>query len=216
VPSPSRKTKARINEMRRLYAKGSSNREIGEVIGVSHATIKTWLAEDGLEGNGGHGARAKRKRVSKDTAEAAFAEAAAAGEEIARRVGLVTGEEAAHDAASAHEHQRERLQQVSRLADLLAQGVAAGEANPATLAAVMKLEQDAAERVVVLAPRTPQDPARDPHNIKAVDETRQKLARLVERHEQEFRCAHCGQSPYPKPIATNGHAAPAPTAEVHP
>jgi hypothetical protein len=129
----------------------------------------------------------------------------------------VTGEEAAHDAASAYEHQRERLQQVSRLADLLAQGVAAGEANPATLAAVMKLEQDAAERVVVLAPRTPQDPARDPHNIRAVDEVHKKLASLVEHAEREFKCAHCGQSPYAKPPILTGQVVAHPNgAEVHP
>ena len=48
------------------------------------------------------------------------------------------------------------------------------------------------------------DPSNDPHSLQAAAEVRERLERLVEAAETQFRCCNCGQSPYAKQSA-NGH-----------
>jgi hypothetical protein len=180
--------------MLRLHAEGASNREIAEAIGICHGSVGAWLDDAGLEGRGGYGSRAKRKRSTAPRQATVIADAAAA----AAAIGNITRSAPPQDRGQAYEHMQGRLHQISKLADTLARGVPGGESPAATLAAVVRLERDLAEGLADLIPPEQIDPANDPANLEAAAEVRAKLQRLVEVAEDQFRCASCGNSPYPQ------------------
>jgi hypothetical protein len=175
--------------MLKLHRAGASNREIAEALGVTHATIKAWLGDAGLEANGGHGPRLTRRRLRSRGTKAVSPEAA----ETKARLIMVANGTPPRDRSTAYEHKMARVAQISALADTVAHGVATGQSTPATLAAVMKLEQVSLRDLAALAPPPPPDPESD---IKAAEIVRRKFALLVDAAEREARCKHCGRNPF--------------------
>lgn len=189
--TPSRKTPQRIQRVRELHRQGGSTREIAEDVGVSHVTVGQWLAEMGLDPNGGHGERKARKRRSPGAAAGAIADATNA------LASFVDGRQL-FDRATALQQLSKRLAQISTLASQLGAGVPSGEANASAFATVVKLERELAAGIVELEPPAPPDPDSDPTNLQAAADLRAKVGRLVETARSKARCVHCGANPFVK------------------
>lgn len=191
MPQPSRKTQHRIERMCAMHAEGASSREIAEALGMNHGSIQKWLRDAGLEPNGGQGSRKKRKRMPPDAATKALLEAQ-------RRLAEVEIPAATTDIPSMLQALHVDLARARRLVHLHQLGNEKGTSTVQQLKAAMEIERDFAARIVELTPREAADPAKDPANLGAAKETRDKLLGLVEAQERLFVCASCGRNPYGK------------------
>ena len=185
MPTPSRKTPARVARMLELYRGGGSAREIGEVLGVSHRTVTVWLREAGLEAHGGTGARKSRRRPELSQEAAAIVDAAAAAVGPSPRNQL----EALEDARETHERVKRLLAKAIAIAE-----TGTGKASDVALYVRLVNEQDIA--IKALTPPEAVDPDVDPANLEAAARVRAKVEGLVATAEAAFRCSECGRSPY--------------------
>lgn len=189
MPMPSRKTPQRIARVLKLHNARLSAREISEQTGVAKSTIVRWLAEAGLNANGGNGKRATRNRIAPDGVEAVLAEVTEAASEMASTGMPPT------DRAGAIAHLGRRLMQVAQLADVLGRPDAK-MSNPAQFAAAVRLEKDLASQIVELAPQEALDPDKQIDNVSAAADVRAKVGRLIEAAKQKARCCNCGGNPF--------------------
>jgi len=191
MPQPSRKTPQRIERMLAMHSKGGSSREIADELGTNHGTILNWLRDAGLEPNGGQGGRAKRKRIPPD-------EAAQKLLDNHRRLAELEIPEPTRDLpgalAAAHRVYVEQLEWCRALRDDVRQGkTTMTDLNNAQL-----MTERLLTKIRELTPREAVDPAKDPANLGAARDTRDKFLGLVEAQERIFLCASCGGNPYRK------------------
>jgi hypothetical protein len=84
----------------------------------------------------------------------------------------------------------------------LAPGLRTGDVQPQGFRAVLDSLVGLVERLDALDPPPPPDPALDPFNLEARRRVVSKLDRAVRAAEQTFKCAACGESPYPRKVAS--------------
>lgn len=191
MPQPSRKTSHRIERMLAMHAKGGSSREIADELVVNHGTILKWLRDAGLEPNGGQGSRKNRKRPLPD-------EAAQKLLEKQRRLAELDIPGATHDVPSMLAALHEDLAQDRALVAFHREAVKNGTSTMAEYDKAQLIRDRTAKSIAELTPRDAVDPAKDPANLGAARETRDKFLGLVEAQERIFVCASCGGNPYRK------------------
>ena len=187
--APTKLTPQILEQIRTLHAAGASSREIGEAIGVAQATAARFLRSDGLEPNGGHGARATRNRPLNEPTPAEDLEG------ILSKSGAVVDFLASSGATSLETAQK-RLAQWSAAVDAMFPKMLAGTVTAAALATLQQQEAKLALLVHQLTPPDAVDPERDPTNVEASGKVAAKLAQLVADAEARARCVHCGRFPW--------------------
>lgn len=186
MPAHSKKTPQRMTQLRELHAKGCSDREIGEAVGVSHATVADWRVAIGLVANANPaGPRSRRRPPAPPTA--VRVDAAQAAEVLSEDL----------SALAPAEQVSRRLATVRALVTRLEKPVERDEYPATSYAQLVALETRLTSSLAELTPAAPVDPETDPANEEMADGVRAKLARLVSVAESSFRCHRCGESPYP-------------------
>lgn len=176
MPKPTSKTPQRIERMIAMHQAGASTREIGEELGLGHTTIAEWLRDAGLEPNGGHGSRKKRKRPPLPGVAAAMAEAQRALAEAA-------------NAPAGSVDPVAKLQKSLAIVDgviaYVEVGIRNGTSTIHDLQKAMAVQKELLWRIREITPVTPPDPSHDPSNIEAATETRERFRQLVEAAERQ-------------------------------
>lgn len=189
MPQPSRKTPQRMKRMLELHAEGASGRELAEAMGVSHTAIRKWLSEAGLEPNGGQGARKSRHREPPDAAAAKMLDKQ-------KRLAEMEIPHPSTDIPSMLADLHQQLAEAHAFVRYHREATKNGTSNMGDYDKAMVIAERLATRIAELTPRGKVDPASDPGNLEAAREVRERLAMIVERQEQIFKCASCGCNPY--------------------
>jgi predicted transcriptional regulator len=177
MPKPTSKNPQRIQRMLAMHAEGASAREIAEELGVGHTTINNWLAEAGLPANGGQGPRGRRKRVAPGGLHAAQAE-------TQRRLAELESPTPSTDIAGMLTELHEQLAEQHAFVRFYREGAKAGTATMAELDKAQIIAERLATKIAQLTPQASADPEKDPANLEAAAEVRQRFAALVEAAER--------------------------------
>jgi hypothetical protein len=178
MPKPTSKTPQKIQRMLALHAEGASAREIAEDLGLGHSTINGWLQEVGLPPNGGQGPRRKRKRAPPGGLPGAML---AKQQRLAQLESPVPSADIAGMLTELHE----QLAEQHAFVRYYREGAKAGTATMAELDKAQIIAERLATKIAQLTPQGTEDPEKDPGNLEAAAEVRQRFASLVEAAERQ-------------------------------